>query len=726
MRFSSRGLGASIFASLGLAALSLAACATTGPIESDEIDEPGEVGSGAVDDEADVAEAASPVTITRKIPLRFIHLKDCTNPADCDVARSSIEGIYAAVDRANDVFEAAGIQLWVKSNEVIHAPTLDSQVAQTFSWNQVALDLQRIFPAVETDDYLPLTFKTNRYWLAIGAAYYGDPDVVHVFMVDKTSENGLTEDKDNFAQFPDKGRSVHMIGLGGTSLAHELGHYFGLEHTHGGLTSMVNPATGSPWTRADRWDLYYCASSTPMFYSSRQDYLLKEVYSDTCPDSLEQLIDTDAGNECTSGPAGEGPFTCNLPAGPFPMTAQVTSSSGLLKGLFREDPNVTHNPPAVYKYSANVMGYGTNWLKSMGTGGLDGGVPRFISDSQLDIVETYLQLPALYAAAQVSAFGPMPSDAPYGNASYRNVLGLSTEDSVSWANGTAGSPQNTAFSFVNVDEPVSSSSYKTATGDFDGDGRDDILWCSTQTTYASIWWGNANRTFTKQSVSGFCPSGTGAIRVGRFNQGNAEDILFYVPGSGTDYIKFGSTSRTFTSVSLSVSGTSYVPVVGNFDNQNCDDIFWYKPSDGIVNRWYSPAGCGVPFNAMDNYPVDAGGPWTPIAGNFDGAQGDDIFWYKPGGGGDRVWYSNSSTGFTKVYSQDDVTGTYIPFAGDFDGDGKDDIYWDKSGSPVDHIWSGAGQSTQFIDHDASMDGTFAPFAGDFDGDGLSDVFWYRQ
>jgi hypothetical protein len=305
--------------------------------------------------------------------------------------------------------------------------------------------------------------------------------------------------------------------------------------------------------------------------------------------------------------------------------------------------------------------------------------------------------------------------------SLRTSLGVTIDDDyVGWANSFA------PFSFKTVQMDIAGTGYVPISGDFDNDGRADILWYWAGDTTARIWWGRADRTFDIDNRVGFFPATSYTnVFAGDFDNNGYDDIFMYKAGGGGDYVRFASSGRTFGSAVSHPVNNTLIPIVGNFDNSSGDDIFWYSTATAAVNRWYS-LGSQTSFNVLNGYAVDPGGPFEPIVGNFDGSLGDDIFWYVAGASQDRLWYSVGGTSFSKVNAEN-VSSTYAPISGDFDGDGHGDIYWDSAGSTVDFIWAGDTQVSQFEDsRNASVYGVFLPVSGDFDGNGMDDIYWYRN
>lgn len=56
-------------------------------------------------------------------------------------------------------------------------------------------------------------------------------------------------------------------------------------------------------------------------------------------------------------------------------------------------------------------------------------------------------------------------------------------------------------------------------------------------------------------------------------------------------------------------------------------------------QWRQPRSCTGFTDAPER---QATGTFVPIAGDFDGSGQDDVHWYRPGPGGDRVWWSSTS------------------------------------------------------------------------------------
>jgi hypothetical protein len=211
----------------------------------------------------------------------------------------------------------------------------------------------------------------------------------------------------------------------------------------------------------------------------------------------------------------------------------------------------------------------------------------------------------------------------------------------------------------------SSGLYEPVAGDFDGDSRDDIFWYGGKSRPDFIWYGNTNRTFTSQS---YTFSGAYLPKAGDFDGDGRDDLLLYGHGSLADSIMWSNGNRTFTSMSINMGGTYDVFVVDQ-NGDGRDDIFWYEPGTTVDPLWRGNS--TRQFSLIFNYQVD--GEYVPIVGNFDGQSGQDIIWYGQGSDPDSIWYSNGGQPFTSVGMT--ITNHAIPIAADTNGDGDTDLVW---------------------------------------------------
>ncbi len=255
--------------------------------------------------------------------------------------------------------------------------------------------------------------------------------------------------------------------------------------------------------------------------------------------------------------------------------------------------------------------------------------------------------------------------------------------------------------------------YDPITGDFDGNGREDIFWYRAGSGTDYIWWGRADRTFggSRTAVNGRYDPITGD-----FNGDGREDIFWYRAGSGTDYIWWGRADRTFGGSRVAVNGR-YDPVSGDFNGDGRDDVFWYSAGSGIDYIWWGNAN-----KTFGGSRTVVNGFYQVVAGDLNGDGRDDIFWYRLGSDVDYIWWGNANKSFGG--SRTSVGGTYNPIGGDFNGDGRGDIFWYRAGSDVDYIWWGNGNKS-FGGTSLNVYGDYDPVSGDFDGDGRDDIFWYQ-
>ena len=261
--------------------------------------------------------------------------------------------------------------------------------------------------------------------------------------------------------------------------------------------------------------------------------------------------------------------------------------------------------------------------------------------------------------------------------------------------------------------------YTPIPGDFNGDGRGDVLWYGPGDTYDALWYGTEQPgAFDDASVT---VKGTYSPVSGDFNGDGRTDILWYGPGGAYDALWYGTEQPgAFDDASVTVKGT-YAPISGDFNGDGKGDILWYGPGDSFDSMWYGTSTQGE-FTVGVNVTVK--GTYSPVSGDFNGDGKTDILWYGPGDSFDSMWYGTSTQGEFTVGVNVTVKGTYSPVSGDFNGDGRTDILWYGPGGAYDALWYGTEQPGAFDDASVTVKGTYSPVSGDFNGDGKTDILWY--
>lgn len=212
-------------------------------------------------------------------------------------------------------------------------------------------------------------------------------------------------------------------------------------------------------------------------------------------------------------------------------------------------------------------------------------------------------------------------------------------------------------------------------------------------------------------------SGTYQVLAGDFSGDGLDDILWYAPGGAKDYL-WRSPVTSHTTVEVSVSG-SYVPLVGDFDGDDHDDVFWYRPGTGADYVWTGRSGspAASPFG---NQRVTVNGHYEPVVGDFDGDGVDDVFWFRPSSTRHFLWLGRAGLAFRSVPVSMAIDA--IDAIGDFDGDGRTDLVDHRPGATADSVLYSNGSG--FDRHTVSVGGSYDLFVGDFDENGADDLYWY--
>ena len=271
--------------------------------------------------------------------------------------------------------------------------------------------------------------------------------------------------------------------------------------------------------------------------------------------------------------------------------------------------------------------------------------------------------------------------------------------------------------------------------DFNGDGRDDILWRNTNTGVTSNWLGTEDGGFLVNDANALDPWAIGELAaIGDFNGDGRDDTLWRYDSTEL-FMAFTGLDGAFEFywslgfVPPEVPITWHVAGAGDFDGDGLDDILWTS-NDGRLSNWLSDGDYTFIINDA-NAMTALGDRQVQAIGNFDGTGGDDLL-IRTAGGALDVLFANEDGGFEADYS-DPITGVpsdwLVVGAGDFNGDGSDDILWRHNSGTVSN-WISASDAAfaDFTINDANAL-VYVPLEwiivgiGDYDGDGRDDIAW---
>jgi hypothetical protein len=259
------------------------------------------------------------------------------------------------------------------------------------------------------------------------------------------------------------------------------------------------------------------------------------------------------------------------------------------------------------------------------------------------------------------------------------------------ANGGFAANWGNSFKTVTTDWHVA------GTGDFNGDGRDDILWRNDNGLTVD-WLGQANGGFASNYANSAInvPTSWAIAGIGDFNGDGKEDILWRDTASGLTVDWLGQANGSFASnwanSVVTVPTDWKVAGIGDFNGDGLSDILW-RNSAGLTVDWLGQASGGFTNNwnnSAANVPTD----WKVAGtGDFNGDGHDDILW-RSDSGWVTEWLGQANGGFTNNWANMAAgvpTDWHVASIGDFNGDGKDDVLWrSDSGQTTDWLGSSSG------------------------------------
>jgi hypothetical protein len=237
------------------------------------------------------------------------------------------------------------------------------------------------------------------------------------------------------------------------------------------------------------------------------------------------------------------------------------------------------------------------------------------------------------------------------------------------------------------------------TGDFNGDGRVDILWRQDVTGHLLDWLATSNGGFTTnpQNFDSSVPADVQIVGTGDFNGDGRDDILFR-KSDGLLFDWLGSGNGSFTSntanFSTVISGEWRVISTGDFNGDGLTDILWRQDVTGHLLDWLGTPNGGFTTNPQN---FDSSVPSNihfTATGDFNGDGRDDILW-RDDSGLLFDWLSTPTGGFTPNTANfaTVISGEWrVVGVGDYNGDAIDDILWrqDGTGHLLDWLGTASG------------------------------------
>jgi hypothetical protein len=271
--------------------------------------------------------------------------------------------------------------------------------------------------------------------------------------------------------------------------------------------------------------------------------------------------------------------------------------------------------------------------------------------------------------------------------------------------------------------------FAATSADFNADGFSDVLWRNNSTGENYIYPMQGTTVLGGEGYVRTVPDPDWKIvGIGDFNGDGKSDILWRNSTTGENYIyMMNGMAIANEGYIRSVADRNWqVAGVGDFDGDGKDDIVWRNAATG-ENYLYLMSAFDITSEGYLRTVADTS--WKIVAvADVDGDSKADILWRNAATGQNYVHPMNGTAIKTTEGYFRTVANQNWRVAGvaDLDGDGKADIVWRNAATGENYLYPMDGKiikpSEAYFRTVADLNWQIAAL-GDYDGDGKSDLVW---
>jgi hypothetical protein len=224
-------------------------------------------------------------------------------------------------------------------------------------------------------------------------------------------------------------------------------------------------------------------------------------------------------------------------------------------------------------------------------------------------------------------------------------------------------------------------------GDFNSDGKSDLVWRNQATGQNTIWLMNGTTVVSSVETARVLDPNWQIVGTGDFNSDGKPDLVWRDQAAGQNLIWLMNGITVISSVNTTPVPDSNWQIVGtgDFNSDGKSDLVWRNQATGQNTIWLMNGTTVV--SSVETARVSDPN-WRIVGiGDFNSDGKPDLVWRDQAAGQNLIWLMNGITVVSSVNTTPVSDPNWqIVATGDFNSDGKSDLVWRDQAAGQNIIW----------------------------------------